>query len=288
MASRPHSPEPLLEKEAYLLREPALAVDPGLKLAAPDDAYRRPEELPAWASGKGEDDHGAFVEVSVEGAKQRLRWIAPGRFLMGAPETEEGRSANGGPQHEVTLTQGFWLASTPCTQALWKAVTGKNPSRFISPQRPVERVSWKDCQRFLEALNGKLPGLDARLPTEAEWEYACRAGSTASSYAPNLGSIAWYCANSGNKTHGVARKEPNAWGLYDMLGNVWEWCADAYAGYAAEAQRDPLRQEGSRRVFRGGSWDDTASYVDAACRLWFGSGIRGDGLGFRLALGQGE
>lgn len=249
-----------------------------------------------------------------------MRWIAPGTFTMGSPEKEPGRFANEGPQHEVKLTHGYWLADTPCTQALWQAVMGDNPSEYRSPQRPVERVSWEDVQGFIEALNQRVPDLFAGLPTEAQWEYACRAGTRTATYdgpmeirgendAPVLDAIAWYGGNSGvdyDLAHGwnssnwsekqhahdkagtrnVALKQPNAWGLYDMLGNVYEWCADAYSDYTAQAQVDCFTADGPDRVDRGGSWHSNARFVRAAFRDWFSPGYRVDGLGFRLARGQ--
>ncbi|MFM7867621.1 MAG: formylglycine-generating enzyme family protein, partial [Planctomycetaceae bacterium] len=130
---------------------------------------------PAWASAWGEDDYGPWVEIHVADARQSLRWIPPGTFLMGSPDSENGRASDEGPQQPVTVSHGFWLFDTPCTQALWQAVTGQNPSHFRGAQQPVESVSWEDCQRFIESLNNSLPDLQLALPTEAEWEYACRA-----------------------------------------------------------------------------------------------------------------
>ncbi|MEO5372602.1 MAG: formylglycine-generating enzyme family protein, partial [Magnetococcus sp. DMHC-1] len=193
--------------------------------------------------------------MTFQGVTQRLRRIPPGRFLMGSPEDEPGRFPDEGPQHEVTIAKGFWLFDTPCTQALWQAVMGENPSRFKSPDRPVEQVSFEDVQKFLEQINRKVPGLDLILPSEAWWEYACRAGTTTAlctggieilgeRNAPALNLIAWYGGNSGQGfelaegedsrmwpekqyphtkagSRPVKLKEPNPWGLYDMLGNVW-------------------------------------------------------------------
>ncbi len=277
---------------------------------------------PAWASEWGEDGHGVFVAFTVGGQAQRLRWLQPGRFLMGSPERESGRRDNEGPQHEVVLGQGFWLGETPCTQAFYEAVTGENPSEFRTSDRPVEKVSWQDCQSFLEALNQRVPGLDARLPSEKEWEYGCRAGTSSATYAgdleilgsrnaPVLDDIAWYGGNSGHGfelsegwdssdwrekqyphgkagTRPVRLKEPNARGLYDMLGNVWEWCTDAYAPYpSATVSASPASDMGSLRVIRGGSWYDRARSLRAAARDAHAPGARSDDLGFRLARGQG-
>jgi formylglycine-generating enzyme required for sulfatase activity/tRNA A-37 threonylcarbamoyl transferase component Bud32 len=242
----------------------------------------------SWASKTGEDEYGRWADVEVAGVVFRMRWIPPGRFRMGSPEGEKGRFGDEGPQHEVTLTRGFWLAETPCTQRLWEAVTGKNPSRFKDPNRPVEQVSWEDCQEFLKVVNERNPGLRARLPTEAEWEYACRAGTETSIYAGDLDSIAWYSDNS-HGTQPVAQKKPNDWGLYDMLGNVWEWCSDGYGPYSAEPVKDPGGpNKGSKRVIRGGAWFEFARYVRCAARDARAPGGRSGYLGFRLARGQGK
>jgi formylglycine-generating enzyme required for sulfatase activity len=243
---------------------------------------------PAWASEWGDDVYGVFAGFTVEGVTQRLRWIPPGRFLMGSPEDEEGRWDDEGPRHEVTLSSGFWLAEMPCTQALWETVTGENPSRFQSPARPVELVSFEDIERFLGGLEERVPGLAPRLPSEAEWEYACRAGTTSSRYDEDLDAIAWHSGNSGGETHDVGGKLANAWGLHDMLGNVWEWCADGMRKYTAALMTDPVGPAGPRRVCRGGSWARGARLARAASRCaWHGQHVRLGLLGFRLARGQG-
>jgi formylglycine-generating enzyme required for sulfatase activity len=251
----------------------------------------------AWATAVGRDSHGVFATFTAHGGSQRMRFIPPGRFTMGSPPSEAGRFDAEGPQHEVTLTEGYWLADTPCTQALWQAVMGTNPSRCRSPQRPVEQVSWDDVQQLLAKLDAAVPGLRPRLPTEAEWEHACRAGTTTATYAgdldlraendaPVLDAIAWYGGNSG--THEVGNKHPNPWGLYDMLGNVSEWCEDVYASYQAHAVENPLAVEGRfelARVIRGGAWYAGARYVRAAYRYWRDPDHCDDGLGVRLCVG---
>jgi formylglycine-generating enzyme required for sulfatase activity len=246
---------------------------------------------PAWASAWGEDEFGAFACFRVGAVVQRMRWIRPGTFWMGSPESEDGRFSAEGPRQRVTLTKGYWLAETPCTQALWQAVMGSNPSRFEGIEtRPVENVSWEDVMLFLAALDERVPGLDAGLPREAQWEYACRADSDEARYG-ELEDIAWYGENSGGTTHEVALKRANAWGLYDMLGNVSEWCADAWdfgQGYESQARVDPLEVRGPTRVLRGGSWYVQARYVRAAFRYGFRPGSRYGVLGFRLAGGQGS
>ncbi len=257
---------------------------------------------PRWASGWGQDKYGVFVSFKVggvTGVEQRLRWIRPGSFMMGSPKEDDEAHPGERPQHEVRI-RGFWLADTPVTQALWEAVMGKNPSHFIGdPQRPVETVSWQDCQRFCTALEKQVPGLGARLPKEAEWEYACRAGTNTARYCEELkvkgrpatlDDIAWYGTNSEGQTQPVGQRLANAWGLHDTLGNVWEWCMDRYGSYAphaSEVQQDPSGPSaGGRRVFRGGSWGLAAGYVRAACRDRVVPGVRYDDLGFRLARDQ--
>ena len=265
-------------------------------------ALRLPDTFPpTWAGGWGEDVRGVFAEIVVGDAVLELRWIPPGRFVMGSPEDEVGRWEDEGPQHEVKISRGFWLGSTAVTQEQWKAVTGSEPSSFKGGNRPVEQVSWEDCVEFDRMLEVRLPGLGARLPTEAEWEYACRAG-TASAFNdgsactvaddrvdPALEELGWYDKNSGEETHSVGKKAANAWGLYDMHGNVWEWCGDWWQGsyLTAEMQTDPQGPTGGGgRVNRGGGWDDWAGFCRSACRFGFVPGNRNGNLGFRLATGQ--
>ncbi len=151
---------------------------------------------PAWASAWGQDQYGPWVTLCVDKVEQRLRWMPPGRFWMGSPDDDREAFDREKPRHQVRLTRGFWLFDTPCTQALWQAVVGQNPSRFEGVNRPVERVSWEDCQEFMGKLNKHFSGLDLRLPTEAEWEYACRAGTETPRYSTKLAEIAWYDKNS--------------------------------------------------------------------------------------------
>jgi formylglycine-generating enzyme required for sulfatase activity len=247
---------------------------------------------PTWASEWGEDRlHGPWCGFEVKGVVQRLRWIPPGVFWMGSPEDEEGRLPVEGPRHLVSIDSGFWMFDTPCTQALWEAVMGENPSRFKladrpkeAADRPVETVSWGQCQEFLTALNSRLGRLELSLPSEAQWEYACRAGTETARYSENLDAIAWYYKNSGEETHPVAGKEPNSWGLYDMLGNVWEWCADVWVNdYTVKARASVDESASDHRVFRGGSWSDVARNVRAACRMHVGPAGQNGSLGFRCA-----
>ena len=256
-----------------------------------------------WRSEQalGFDAFGLFGEISVGGVSQRFRWISPGRFLMGSPVDEPERDG-AEVQHEVALSRGFWLADTACTQAFWQAVTGSNPSHFQGDARnPVEQVSWDDAQRFIGKLKSRLPGLPVRLPTEAEWEYACRAGTTTpfsfgDQITPELvnynGNYPYAGGEKGldrQTTVPVASLPANPWGLYEMHGNVIEWCADWFGDYPAEPQVDPQGpQTGVYRVLRGGSWLDRGRLVRSALRHWFVAGYRYRRFGFRLALGPGE
>jgi formylglycine-generating enzyme required for sulfatase activity len=204
---------------------------------------------------------------------------------MGSPEDEEERFDGEGPRHGVHLTRGFWLFDTPCTQALWQAVMGTNPSRFQGENRPVERVSWEDCQQFLSTFDQRFPELPLALPTEAQWEYACRAGTKTARYHEDVDAIAWYLDNSDMETHGVGQKLPNAWGLYDMVGNVFEWCHDGRRDYEDRAVIDPVGsiKAVAFRVIRGGSWRYPARIVRAAYRNWLAPGDRYGYLGFRCS-----
>ncbi len=246
---------------------------------------------PAWATVWGQDRRGVFAGFIVGGVEYRMRWIADGSFLMGSPWDDAGRIDSECPQHQVTITRPFWLGETPVTQALWEAAMGNNPSQFKGPARPVETVSWEDCQRLCRRLEDLIPGLGARLPSEAEWEYASRAGTTTATYAGDgvaLDVIAWWSGNSGGETHPVRQKQPNAWGLHDMLGNTWEWCSDSVRAYSSKPAVDPMGPvQGDLRAIRGGCWHNDARGVRAACRLANPPGGCDHDLGFRLARGSG-
>lgn len=232
----------------------------------------------------------------------KLNWIAPGRFIMGSPFNEAGRSNDEGPQTEVIITRGFWLGAFPVTQEEWKAVAedaadiAPEPSYFRGERLPVEQVSWNDTQNWLQHLNTledathRLPpNFQYRLPTEAEWEFACRAGSsTRFNFGDTdtaLSDHAWYSANASGQTHPVGQKKPNASGFHDMHGNVWEWCHDRYGALPGGTQTDPTGPPaGLNRVFRGGSWGVAASRCRSAYRVWNKPIYRDYTLGFRLAL----
>ena len=268
-----------------------------------------PDYPAAWASAYGEDRFGLWQAFDVTGVQQVMRWIPPGRFLMGSPDTEPGRWSNEA-QHPVRLTQGHWFADTACTQALWAAVLeGANPSDFKDhPDNPVEQVSWADVvDGFLPRLNAYLPGLQACLPTEAQWEYACRADAADNTPFSLGGQITSPQVNfdgnhpmpGGKKSEYRERIVPvtalpcNAWGLYQMHGNVWEWCADWYAPYPVdpalpEAELlDPVgpvqAPEAAWRVLRGGGWFNLARFCRSAMRDGNVPGLRLRSIGFRLA-----
>ena len=245
----------------------------------------------------GIDKFGAFsvLRFPTVNAAQTFRYIPPGTFQMGSPPNEFGRSDDEGPRHPVTLTQGYWLADTPCTQALWRAVMdGANPSRFMdapdAANRPVENVSWDDVQTFLQTLQALLPaGCQAALPTEAEWEHAARAGTHTAYWWGNVADADR--ANMGEATDATAPAKAhsaNPWGLHDVHGNVWEWCADSPRSYWDSPEVDPSGGVfGDNGVLRGGAWGRPASYSRSASRAFSLRGLVWTSTGFRLALRSG-
>lgn len=212
-----------------------------------------------------------------------LRWIPAGSFLMGSPEDEGGRFLDEGPQHEVRLSQGFWLGTLEVTQAQYESVMGARPSDTHSAgaQVPVNQVSWNDACAFLGRLNALGSMVEYRLPTEAQWEYACRANAQE---PQDLDASAWYSLNSGGAPRPVGEKQANTWGLRDMRGNVWEWCQDWYGEYPSAPSTDPTGpSNGTSHVLRGGSWLHTSWYSRAACRRSGPPAVRLLFHGFRVA-----
>ena len=237
---------------------------------------------------KGEIPQSTIETIVVNGVKFNMVKIKGGTFRMGATSEQSNYDNDEKPVHSVTLSD-YYMGETEVTQELWEAVMGSNPSRFMGDnQRPVERVSWDDCQEFIKKLN-QLTGKEFRLPTEAEWEYAARGGKYSRGYkysgSNNSDEVAWYGTNSGDKTHPVATKKANELGLYDMSGNVLEWCNDWYGDYHSNSQTNPTGpSQGEYRVLRGGSWDFNDGGVRVSDRLNFTPDFRFIYYGLRLAL----
>ena len=216
--------------------------------------------------------------------------VEAGTFTMGATAEMEDPYGDEKPTHQVTLTNDYYMGKYEVTQALWQAVMNSDPSYFKGDNLPVEQVSWDDCQEFLSKLNS-ITGKTFRLPTEAEWEYAARGGKKSRGYqysgSNNLSDVAWYFDNSGSKTHAVGTKQPNELGIYDMSGNVDEWCQDWKGAYSSSSQVNPTgANSGYDRVSRGGSWFIFACSCRSSCRISFAPGSRSDILGLRLVLSE--
>jgi uncharacterized protein (TIGR02996 family) len=228
------------------------------------------------------------------GVLMPFTFVPPGAFLMGGTVED-----NETPVHRVTLTRGYFLGVYPVTQAQWAAVMGTDPSNFKGPNRPVESVSWEDARAFCTALSGGT-GRRVELPTEAQWEYACRAGTTTEYHCGDVlstdlanydGNYSWNGSPKGayrEETTDVGSFPPNPWGLCDLHGNVWEWCADEYGPYTGEDRTDPeekdINSDNSSRVLRGGSWYGSPQYCRAAYRGWFAPDIRNLSIGFRVCF----
>jgi uncharacterized protein (TIGR02996 family) len=276
------------------------------------DSQFRPELSPAERDDRVRQLLAAGVTPCVPAWTNSLGMkfvlIPPGKFLMGSPESEAGRSDEEGPQHEVEITRPFYLGIHPVTQGQYRKVTGKNPSHFNrknggGADHPVSQVSWEEaasfCRKLSERAEEKAAGRTYRLPTEAEWEYACRGGANSSSPFFFGDSLSFTEANfNGNYPYGGAAKgpflerttpvgtyPPNAFGLYDMHGTIWEWCQDWVAPYGGEAVKDPTGPPtGERRVLRGGSWGSHGIYARSAFRSHAGTAVRDTdcGVGFRV------
>lgn len=229
--------------------------------------------------------------LTVNGVRYELVRVNAGTFTMGATSEMKEPWEYEKPTHQVTLTKDYYMGKTEVTQALWKAVMGNNPSNFKGDNKPVEYISWSDCQTFITKLNAAT-GKNFRLPTEAEWEFAARGGNLSNHYqysgSNNINDVAWYTNNSGNQTHDVATKQPNELGLYDMSGNVWEWCHDWYNVYESSDQVNPTGPEnGLVRVYRGGGWGYVARYCRSSNRPYnLVLPVRSFNVGFRLCLSE--
>ena len=216
--------------------------------------------------------------------------VEAGTFTMGATPEMKDPWKEEKPTHQVTLTNDYYIGKYEVTQALWQAVMGNNPSGFKGDNLPVELVSWNDCQEFISKLN-RITGKMFRLPTEAEWEYAARGGNKSRGYqysgSNNLLDVAWYDDNSGNKTHAVGTKQPNELGIYDMSGNVYEWCQDRYGVYNSSSQINPTGANSEYDcVFRGGSWNNDAGFCRSSDRRFMPPGYSGYNHGLRLVLSE--
>ena len=226
--------------------------------------------------------------ITVNGVSFKMIAVKGDTFQMGAT-SEQGSDAKSDekPVHNVTLSD-YYIGETEVTQELWDAVMGSNPSNFKGNKKPVENVSWNDCQEFITKLN-QLTGKNFRLPTEAEWEYAARGGNKSLDYKYSgsdiVGVVAWYYSNCGSQTHDVKTKQANELGIYDMSGNVLEWCQDRYGSYSSGSQTNPTGpSSGSYRVFRGGGWSSDAGSCRVSYRNYDSPGGRFNKIGFRLAL----
>lgn len=236
---------------------------------------------PKWASATGRDEHGAWADLKIENAVQRMRFISPGTFQMGSPETEPS-SGKDEVLHTVNITQGFWLGDSEVTQHLWKVVMGDNPATAVDdPTCPVDMVSWLDCQKFFQKVNILKGGLYASFPTESQWEYACRSGTTAM-FSGEPTTVSW---SFKKRSFPVKMKPANAWGLHDMHGNVWEWCEDLYGPYPMGPVSDPIgATTGTLRVMRGGSWSDGYAFARAARRNKQVPSVKGQNAGLRIYI----
>ena len=258
------------------------------------DSFAQGSSVPGTTEAKKAVSKGPSV-YTISSINYKMSYIPPGTFMMGSPSSETGRYDDE-ILHRVTLTKGFYMGVTEVTQGQWKEIMGNNPSAFrdCGDQCPVEQVSWYDCQEFIQRLNKREKSRLYRLPTEAEWEYACRAGSgqafsngditsTGCESDQNLDMIGWYCGNTNEKTQPVARKIPNACGLYDMHGNAWEWCEDWYEGYRIGHITDSKGPaSGSARVFRGGGWGLASRTCRSAFRDKYLPALNCKFLGLRL------
>lgn len=252
------------------------------------------------------------LTIPVNGVSFDMIYVEGGTFMMGALPNDNDASDNEKPSHQVTLNS-YYIGETEVTQDLWQTVMGNVPSYFRGNKQPVEQVSWNDCQEFIRKLNS-LTGKNFRLPTEAEWEFAARGGNKSCGYkysgSNNIGNVAWYNDNSNWKcnksfislykimpkhncdkqaSHPVKQKHSNELGIYDMSGNVWEWCQDRYGYYSSSSQDNPTGpSEGLGRIIRGGSWISNAKFCRSSFRLYLSPNSSGYYLGFRLALSLSE
>lgn len=245
-----------------------------------------------WAYEWGQDRVGLWATFRIPPPfpyhfviTQKMRWIPPGKFWMGSLDREEGREPHEGPQHLVKVTRGFWLANTPCSDAVWNQTMLDDPAFVGFDTFPTIPGSFDQIKKFLHKVSSQIQGLTLTLPTEAQWEYACRAGTWRTRYHDEIDQISCYAGNCSSGPE-LKKKLPNPWGLYDMLGGVWEWCRDGMRQYTAEAMVNPRgpMDKSADRVLKGGSWRSEAREVRPACRRKVPIDTRGtDDIGFRVS-----
>ena len=292
---------PTLTANGYTMECPTTMMQPGHSgwLNVPTDASHT-----GWTKVEGDEPaNPATRTFTVNGVSFTMVLVEKGTFTMGATSEQQDPFSGEEPAHQVKLTKDYYMGQTEVTQALWQAVTGQKPTSDgaqwssaygFGANYPAYYISWDDCQAFIAKLNS-LTGQQFRMPTEAEWEYAARGGKKSQGYqysgSNTIGDVAWYSVNSGFKTHEVKTKQANELGLYDMSGNVGEWCADWYSDsyYTSAAVTDPIGPtSGSYRVIRGGDWGDDARYCRSAYRNDNYPSVRGSRLGARLALSSSQ
>ena len=282
-----HSVE--LRASGYTSKQERISIEEGKTAILTGALERQQQTAVAASSSPSSFSSSAAIEtITVNGVSFNMVRVDGGTFTMGATK-EQGSDAydDEKPAHKVTLST-YSIGETEVTQALWQAVMGSNPSNWKGDNLPVETVSWDDCQTFIQKLN-QLTGRRFRLPTEAEWEYAARGGNKSRGYkysgSNSIGDVAWYTSNASSQTHSVKTKQANELGLYDMSGNVYEWCQDWYGSYSSGSQTNPTGPSSdSRRVNRGGSWSGSAGGCRVSYRYGHSPGNTNFFLGLRLAL----
>ena len=297
-ASAPSNLQITLSKEVASMNQTSKTAIP--QQAQPQQPVAQPQPVSSMASSStsgassnmvGSSTSGSVITIPVkDGISIEMVKVEAGSFNMGATPEMQNPDEDEKPVHRVTLTNNYYIGKYEVTQALWKTVMGNKSSRFKGDNLPVEKVSWNNCQKFISKLN-KLTGKSFCLPTEAEWEFAARGGKKSRGYqysgSNTLGDVAWYEGNSGSKTHAVGTKQPNELGIYDMTGNVYEWCQDWYGSYSSSPQTNPIGAvSGSSRVDRGGSWFFTAKHCRSSYRFNLTPDYRLNFLGLRLVLSE--
>ncbi len=297
-ASAPSNLQITLSKEVASMNQTSKTAIP--QQAQPQQPVAQPQPVSSMASSStsgassnmvGSSTSGSVITIPVkDGISIEMVKVEAGSFNMGATPEMQNPDEDEKPVHRVTLTNNYYIGKYEVTQALWQAVMGSNPSYFKGDDLPVEQVSWNDCQDFISKLNA-MTGKRFRLPSEAEWEYAARGGKKSRGYqysgSNTLGDVAWYEGNSGSKTHAVGTKQPNELGIYDMTGNVYEWCQDWYGSYSSSPQTNPIGAvSGSCRVYRGGCWVSSARNCRTSYRGRRTPDFRYGFLGLRLVLSE--